>query len=102
MIINGKRLLSAAPLDPMFDCKIRKHGVSHGLSEAGYDIRIKQSVTLHPLRRFSLASAIDRFDMPDDLIGLLLQYWRGRDDPTSLHSRALQRQVARSDAAPRQ
>ena len=71
MIINGKRLLSAAPLDPMFDCKIRKHGVSHGLSEAGYDIRIKQSVTLHPLRRFALASAIERFDMPDDLIGIV-------------------------------
>ena len=71
MIINGKRLLSAAPLDPMFDCKMRAHGVSHGMSEAGYDIRIKQSITLHPLRRFSLASAIERFDMPDDLIGIV-------------------------------
>ena len=71
MIINGKRLLSAAPLDPMFDSKMRAHGVSHGMSEAGYDICIKQSVTLHPLRRFTLASAIDRFDMPDDLIGIV-------------------------------
>ena len=71
MIINGKRLLSAAPLDPMFDCKMRAHGVSHGMSEAGYDIRIKQSITLHPLRRFALASAIERFDMPDDLIGIV-------------------------------
>ena len=71
MIINGKRLLSAEPLNPMFDSKMRAHGVSHGMSEAGYDIRIKQSVTLHPLRRFALASAIERFDMPDDLIGIV-------------------------------
>ena len=71
MIINGKRLLSAAPLDPMFDCKMRAHGVSHGLSEAGYDIRIKQAVTLHPLKRFSLASAIERFSMPSELVGIV-------------------------------
>ena len=71
MIINVKRLLSATPLDPMFDCKVRAHGVSHGMSEAGYDIRIKQSVTLHPLRRFALASSVERFDMPDDLIGIV-------------------------------
>ena len=68
MIINSKRLLSAAPLDPMLDCKIRKHGVSHGLSEAGYDIRIKQSVTLHPFKRFALASTVEHFHMPKDLV----------------------------------
>lgn len=71
MIINGKTLLSAAPLQPMFDCKMTGHGVSHGLSQAGYDIRVKQDVVLHPFRRFMLASAIERFDMPDDLVGIV-------------------------------
>jgi dCTP deaminase len=71
MIVNRKTLLRAAPLKPMFDCKLREHGVSHGLSEAGYDIRIKQDITLHPMRRFTLASAIERFDMPTDLVGIV-------------------------------
>jgi dCTP deaminase len=71
MIINGKTLLRAAPLDPMLDCKMKAHGVSYGLSEAGYDIRIKQDVTLHLFRRFVLASTIERFDMPDGLVGIV-------------------------------
>ena len=71
MIVNGKTLLRAAPLDPMFDSKMKAHGVSYGLSEAGYDIRIKQDVTLHPFRRFTLASTVERFDMPDDLVGVV-------------------------------
>ena len=71
MIINGKTLLHAAPMDPMLDSKLKAHGVSYGLSEAGYDIRIKQAVTLHPLKRFSLASAIERFSMPSKLVGIV-------------------------------
>ena len=71
MIVNGKALLRAQPLDPMFDCKMKANGVSYGLSEAGYDVRIKQDVTLHPLRCFTLASTIERFDMPDDLVGIV-------------------------------
>jgi dCTP deaminase len=71
MIANQKTLIGSAPLSPMFDCKMKAHGVSYGLSEAGYDIRIKQDVTLHPFRRFSLASAIERFDMPPHLVGIV-------------------------------
>lgn len=48
MIRNGKRLLAAAPLSPMLDHKVKEHGVSHGLAEVGYDIRIKQEVTFVP------------------------------------------------------
>jgi dCTP deaminase len=71
MIVNGKSLYRRAPLDPMLDSKVKSHGVSHGLSEAGYDLRIRESVVLHPLRRFTLASAIERFKMPDDLVGIV-------------------------------
>lgn len=48
MIVNGKILLDAAPLDPMVPTKMRAHGTSFGLAEAGADIRIKQDVRFVP------------------------------------------------------
>jgi dCTP deaminase len=71
MIVNGKHLVETGALMPMLTSKQRAHGVSHGLSEAGYDLRIKQSVTLHPFRRFQLASTVERFQMPDDLVAVV-------------------------------
>lgn len=72
MIVNGTALLKAAPLSPMLATKERAHGVSHGLTECGYDVRLDQNVTLHPLRRFVLASTLERFDMPGDLCGFVM------------------------------
>lgn len=69
MIVNGKSLLRCKPLTPMLDSKQREHGVSYGLSEAGYDVRIKQEVRLSPENRFSLASTVERFTMPSHLVG---------------------------------
>lgn len=91
MIINGIALLDAAPIVDMVDGKmVGPGGTSFGLGEAGYDIRIKQ--TIHFLKnesgvrrvmvqegisfgvtdgRFALASAMDQFDMPDDLTGVV-------------------------------
>lgn len=71
MITNGHYLLKAEPLSPMIEGKVRQHGVSYGMSEAGYDIRIKQDVWLHPLRRFALASAIEKFRMPCNLVAIV-------------------------------
>lgn len=71
MIVNGKGLLAARPLEPMLDQKYKAHGVSYGLSEAGYDVRIAQTVVLHPFRRFRLASTVERFKMPDDVVGVV-------------------------------
>lgn len=71
MIVNGKSLLAAKPVTPMLPAKHKKHGVSHGLSEAGYDIRINQDVTLHPFKRFVLASTFEYFDMPDNLVAVV-------------------------------
>lgn len=71
MIVNGYHLWQARPLDPMLSTKQRAHGVSHGLGEAGYDVRIKQAVTLHPFRRFRLASTVERFQMPNNLVGIV-------------------------------
>lgn len=70
-IINGQKLLKAAPMSPMVETKQVAHGVSHGMSFAGYDIRIRQSVTLTPENRFALASTVERFQMPADLVGIV-------------------------------
>lgn len=93
MIVNGKSLLASAPISPLLKTKVRDHGVSHGLAEAGYDIRLKQNIaftrygrtgdpcveiyddegvrTSITLGRFTLASAIEEFDMPEDLVGVV-------------------------------
>jgi len=71
MITNGKGLLHAAPIDDMIDDKAREHGVSYGLSEAGYDIRVKQSVFLNESARFCLASTIEHFQMPKTMVGVV-------------------------------
>jgi dCTP deaminase len=86
MVINGKALLEATPIEHMHNHKIKLHGVSHGLGEAGYDIRIKQTVEFRFTKqgcqicidgktdygtRFVLASAIERFQMPNNLVGVV-------------------------------
>lgn len=87
MIINGLSLFEAKPIVSMFDTKHRFAGVSHGLAEAGYDIRIKQEVRFSAKSRyggaaghldgvffrgcFTLASAFEEFDMPDHLVGVV-------------------------------
>lgn len=123
MIINGTALVEAAPIKNMMTTKERCSGVSHGLAEAGYDIRIKQDIWFVPgpsrfyaplhaddfaiapllsqeealvpvntIRiaersvvvadkncgpydiqkgRFTIASAIEEFHMPQDLVGVV-------------------------------
>lgn len=87
MIINGSQLLIDSPIVDMLHTKERLYGVSHGLGEAGYDIRIKQNVHFQPANAvsppgvfvdgeynpgtFCIASAIEEFDMPKDLVGIV-------------------------------
>ena len=83
MICNGEALIFSEPIKNMLHTKEREHGVSYGLAEAGYDIRIKQDVTFVPkweevevdgvlnVGRFVLASSIEEFDMPSHLVGIV-------------------------------
>jgi len=96
MVINGKDLLFFKPITDMLDAKHTANGVSHGLSEAGYDIRIKQEIQfcgLDNVRRyaisternadgtmkdynrrmgnFTIASTVEHFDMPPELMGIV-------------------------------
>lgn len=87
MIVNGIALLSAAPIRNMVNHKVNSNGVSYGLGEGGYDIRIKQDVYFDPhtkhhieswgtrevagTPRFQLASAMEEFHMPSNLLGIV-------------------------------
>lgn len=88
MIITGTDLLALAPITDMLTTKEREHGVSHGLGEAGYDIRIKQEIVFwsaeeyaqqevvidglsHPNESFVIASSIEHFQMPTNLVGFV-------------------------------
>jgi dCTP deaminase len=53
-------------IEPFHERSI-SHGMSYGLSSAGYDVRIQQRIVLRP-GDFTLASTIECFDMPDDLL----------------------------------
>lgn len=88
MISNASHLLYKAPILGMVDRKMTgPGGTSYGLGEAGYDIRIAETVEFRkflwfiPLHRvnhgkwklgsFCLASAMEKFDTPTDLIGIV-------------------------------
>lgn len=87
MIINGHALLEAMPIRDMESTKVSRGGVTFGLGEAGYDIRIKQGVVFHSNQgghiqhadgtrehftgRFTIASAVEQFHMPSNLTGIV-------------------------------
>lgn len=93
MVINGVHLLGYKPIRNMEMNKIAGPLASHGLTEAGYDIRLKQNITFWPaianditrhylpvrvvrdgemlMGPFCIASAIEEFDMPRNLVGVV-------------------------------
>lgn len=85
MIINGKSLLDANPIENMVINKTKFAGASYGLGEAGYDITLKQNIQFfgshddcykvddRPVRkgRFVIASASELFHMPNNLVGIV-------------------------------
>ena len=86
MIINKMRLIEAQPIKNMLHTTHEYLGVSHGLSEVGYDIRLDESVRYYrndgkpyivygndvvTQGNFVLAAAMEEFQMPADLMGLV-------------------------------
>lgn len=87
MIINQGKLFHTKPIKNMISHKAADRGVTYGLGEAGYDIRIKQDIvfTKQPgdfsrviyrdneklIGRFCLASGIEEFQMPENLVGVV-------------------------------
>lgn len=90
MVVNGNSLYRSSQLLDVPDRKISEHGVSYGLGEAGYDIRIKQDITFYRLfglipmvkvvdgkqvsrhfGKFTLASAIEKFNMSPSCVAIV-------------------------------
>lgn len=74
MIVNGFTLLGMEPIKNMESKKVVAHGMTYGLGEAGYDVRIKQDIVLGKWSgfrsiNFALASTIEEFQMPTTLLG---------------------------------
>lgn len=89
MIVNGKQLLAASPIVGMLTGKEKAGGVTYGLAEVGYDVRIKQGLRFHRDcygnkvttvstdgvgQRFIgwavSVNVIEEFNMPVDLVGI--------------------------------
>lgn len=65
MILPAQTIRALKPVYPLVERTVA-HGMTFGLSPAGYDIRIAESFTLWP-KQFRLASTIERFRVPADL-----------------------------------
>lgn len=70
MILSAQSIRRCGIITPFCERTVA-FGMSYGLSSCGYDIRIAQDVlmTAHQQMRFRLASTIEHFDMPDDVVG---------------------------------
>lgn len=68
-VLCAQTVRSLRPVEPLVE-RSTINGMSYGLSAAGYDIRIDQDRLMWP-GRFTLASTLERFQMPRDVIGIV-------------------------------
>lgn len=69
MILPTQALRARPPLLPFVE-RTKWRGMTYGLGPAGYDVRIAEEIFLDA-GQFSLASTIERFDMPGDVLGIV-------------------------------
>jgi len=69
MILPAQTIREIKPITPFVERTIER-GMSWGLSHAGYDVRIAEDLTLLP-GGFALGSTVERFKMPDDILGMV-------------------------------
>lgn len=67
MILSAQTIRRSDIISP-FNERTIAHGMSYGLGPSGYDIRIAETITIMP-RSYALASAIEHFTMPVDVLG---------------------------------
>lgn len=70
MILSGADIHKRVGMLDPFTVRQTFNGMSYGLSSAGYDVRIDQDLMILP-GGFSLASTVERFTMPLDLVGIV-------------------------------
>lgn len=69
MILSAQTIRRRGILTPFLE-RSKSYGMSYGLSAAGYDVRIRESMHLAP-GQAKLASTLEHFDMPADVLGMV-------------------------------
>jgi dCTP deaminase len=68
-VLSGDSIRERSIITPFSD-RTKHKGMTFGLGPAGYDVRIARTVDLFP-GNFSLASTMEQFTMPNDLLGIV-------------------------------
>ena len=69
MIASAQTLRKLLPVSPFCE-RTKFNGMTYGVGPAGYDLRIKEDVSLDP-GGFVLASCLEEFSMPGNLLGVV-------------------------------
>ena len=69
MILSAQSIRSRKPIEPFCE-RSTSHGMTYGVGPAGYDVRIAETISLKS-GGYSLASTVEQFSMPDDLIAFV-------------------------------
>lgn len=67
--IPAQTIRKLRPIEPFCERTVH-NGMTYGLGPAGYDVRIAETLVLLP-GEFMLASTIERFDMPNDVLAVV-------------------------------
>src|SRR4051812_10329412 len=67
MILSAQTIRSIRPIEPFCEREVHR-GMSYGLGAAGYDVRVAED---HLVGVFALASTMERFSMPDDVLAVV-------------------------------
>ena len=70
MILPAQAIRKIKPITPFVERSVH-NGMSYGLSSAGYDVRIAESFWLTPDQRFVLASTMEKFSMPTNIVAMV-------------------------------
>jgi dCTP deaminase len=69
MILSGSSIRARGIFTPFAE-RTKFLGMTYGVGPAGYDVRVDQDIKLPP-GGFALASTLEHFDMPNDLMGIV-------------------------------
>jgi dCTP deaminase len=69
MILPAQTIRKLRPITPFHERTVH-NGMSFGLSHAGYDVRVAETIVVPP-GGFLLASTIEKFNMPNDLLAIV-------------------------------
>lgn len=65
MILSAQTIVARNLVEPMVQ-RSSHRGMTYGLSPCGYDVRVRETVTIAP-QHFVLLSTLERFDIPWDI-----------------------------------